>query len=138
MQKSPNQLWTLRDCRAIIRPGRDKYSPRKRPEGRRDRWHMSKDVYSIQELRHIISPIAAKHNVTKVFLFGSYARGTATKDSDIDLLVEFTTPAVSLFKIIDLRDSLEDALDKKIDVIHGPLPPDAMIEIDRSVDLYGS
>ena len=34
-------------------------------------------VYTIKELVSVISPIAEKHNVSRVYLFGSYARGEA-------------------------------------------------------------
>ena len=47
----------------------------------------SKKVYSIEEIINICTPIFEKYNVDKVYIFGSYARGEATKDSDIDLLI---------------------------------------------------
>jgi predicted nucleotidyltransferase len=45
-------------------------------------------IYSINELREIVAPVAAKYKVSFVYLFGSYARGTATNDSDIDMLID--------------------------------------------------
>ena len=39
---------------------------------------MQTQVYSIDEIREIVAPIAKQHGVDKVFLFGSYARGDAT------------------------------------------------------------
>ena len=36
-------------------------------------------VYSLEQLKSIIVPIAQKHGIPAVFLFGSYARGTATQ-----------------------------------------------------------
>ena len=47
---------------------------------------MQKQVYSIDEIRKIVTPIAKQHGVDKVFLFGSYARGDATPASDVDLV----------------------------------------------------
>ena len=44
--------------------------------------------YTIEELRRIIAPIAKKYGVSRIFLFGSTARGTDGPDSDIDLRVE--------------------------------------------------
>ena len=49
---------------------------------------------SIDEIRRIMTPIAEKHKIPAVYLFGSYARGTATADSDIDLLVGTTDTAL--------------------------------------------
>ena len=48
---------------------------------------MQTQVYSIDEIRKIVAPIANQHGVDKVFLFGSYARGDATPASDVDLCV---------------------------------------------------
>ena len=77
---------------------------------------MSDHVYSIDEIRDIITPIAKLHGVDKVFLFGSYARGEATASSDVDLCVD--APALrGLFALGGLYADLEDALSKRIDVV---------------------
>lgn len=77
---------------------------------------MSDHVYSIDEIRDIIAPIAKLHCVDKVFLFGSYARGDATASSDVDLCVD--APALrGLFALGGLYADLEDALSKRIDVV---------------------
>lgn len=44
--------------------------------------------YSIDELKTIITPIAKQHGVKSVSIFGSYSRGTASADSDVDLKIE--------------------------------------------------
>jgi len=49
---------------------------------------MSDVVYSIEEIRRIVTPIAVKYDVDRVFLFGSYARGEANGDSDIDFVID--------------------------------------------------
>ena len=43
-------------------------------------------VYTVEQIRSIASPIAQAYGVKSLSLFGSYARGEATDDSDIDLL----------------------------------------------------
>lgn len=48
---------------------------------------MDNDILAIDEIRTAIAPLAQKYSVAKIWLFGSYARGDATADSDIDLLV---------------------------------------------------
>lgn len=40
---------------------------------------MREQIYSVGDLRAIIAPIAARHGVERIYLFGSYARGEATK-----------------------------------------------------------
>lgn len=75
-------------------------------------------VYTIDELKRIITPITEKYQISAVYLFGSYARGTATADSDIDLLVDTTGTALkSLLALGALYNDLERALEKQIDLI---------------------
>ena len=45
-------------------------------------------IYTIEEIREKIIPIAKKYGVKKISLFGSYARGEATKNSDLDFFYE--------------------------------------------------
>ena len=45
-------------------------------------------VYSIEQIQKLITPIAKKYGLKSVFLFGSYARGTATENSDVDLIID--------------------------------------------------
>lgn len=75
-------------------------------------------MYTIDEIRQRIQPIAEKYQLPAVYLFGSYARGTAREDSDIDLLVDTTgTKLLGLFALGALYCDLEEALGKSIDLI---------------------
>ena len=74
--------------------------------------------------------------LTKVSYFGSYAEGRATKDSDLDLLVEFDTADVSLLTIIGLKHEIEDMLGIPVDVIHAPIPKGALLTIEKEVVVY--
>ena len=57
-------------------------------------------VYHVDEIRQIVAPIANKYHLKAVYLFGSYARGTATESSDIDLLIDTSgTELKSLFAL---------------------------------------
>jgi predicted nucleotidyltransferase len=78
---------------------------------------------------------AKEFSITKLSYFGSYAEGKATEDSDLDVLVEFTQPAVSILTIIGLKHFLEDELKKQVDVIHAPIPKGAVITIGKTVDV---
>lgn len=42
-------------------------------------------IYSIEEIGKIIKPILLNHEITEIFLFGSYARAEATASSDVDI-----------------------------------------------------
>ena len=70
-------------------------------------------VYSIDELRTIISDIAKQYGVKKVALFGSYAIGKQTYDSDIDLLID-KGEIRGLFMFNSFINSLQDKLAKML------------------------
>jgi len=75
-------------------------------------------IYSIYEIQQRIAPVAKQYGVKAVFLFGSYARGEAREDSDIDLLVDTSgTNLRSLLSLGALYCDLEAALQKPIDLI---------------------
>lgn len=75
-------------------------------------------IYTISEIKTIIAPIARKYQIPAIYLFGSYARGTATETSDIDLLVDTTgTSLTSLLPLGALYCELEEAFQKPIDLI---------------------
>ncbi len=63
-----------------------------------------------------LSRICDENNIDYLALFGSYARGEAKKDSDIDLLVRFKTP-IGYFKLVQVQDTLKDFLGKEVDLV---------------------
>ena len=91
-----------------------------------------------EEIKKTVAEIAPKYNLKKVTLFGSRANGTATDSSDVDLLVEFETRAVSLFTLAGLMNDLEDIFGVGVDVIHGPKKDSWMIEIDKEIEIYAA
>ena len=72
--------------------------------------------YSIDELRQIIAPIAKAHGVESVSLFGSYSRGIAVTDSDVDLKIE-KGQLRTLFQLSGFRLAVEDALKLSVDLV---------------------
>lgn len=75
-------------------------------------------IYTVEQIRMRIEPVAKRYAVQAVYLFGSYARGEAREDSDIDLLVDTSgTELRSLFSLGALYCDLEEALGKQIDLI---------------------
>ena len=75
-------------------------------------------VYTIDEISAIIEPIAVKFNLQAVYLFGSYASGTANDDSDIDLLIDTTGSGLnSLMSLGLLYEELSERFKKKIDLM---------------------
>ncbi|MCH9029713.1 MAG: nucleotidyltransferase domain-containing protein [Bacteroidetes bacterium] len=59
--------------------------------------------------------LSTEFGVEKIGLFGSAAKGTATKESDVDILIKFYKPIG--FKFVRLVEYLEELLGKKVDVI---------------------
>ena len=57
-----------------------------------------------------------EHGVKSLSVFGSMARGDATPESDIDILVEFERP-VGLFELIRLKLHLEELTGKRVDLV---------------------
>lgn len=95
-------------------------------------------VLDLQKIKAGVSMAAMEYPIAKAELFGSYADGREQADSDVDLLVEFTKPRVSLLTLNALKFRLEELLGTDVDLIHGPLPEGSMIEIDRRIPLYGA
>jgi hypothetical protein len=56
-----------------------------------------------------------KYAVRRIGLFGSYAKGRQTDESDIDLLVEFAQPTYDNF--VGLSRELERLFDTKVDIL---------------------
>lgn len=77
---------------------------------------MTERIYTVDEIRDIVVPIAKRHRVTKMYLFGSYARGEADGTSDIDLRIDAEN-LTNLFVLGSLYDELENALKKSLDLI---------------------
>ena len=75
-------------------------------------------VYTLDEIRRRVQPVAEKYHLKAVYVFGSYARGDASEDSDVDLLVDLAGAELSgFFAIGGLYNDLEAALQKEIDLI---------------------
>ena len=55
--------------------------------------------------------------ITKAWLFGSYARGEASEESDVDILVIFKEKAKIGMKFIEILNSLERILGRNVDLV---------------------
>lgn len=74
------------------------------------------EIYTIEDIKNISTPIFKNHKVNKVILFGSYSEGKATAESDIDLVVETSEDVVG-FEFFNIVADIEDAFNKEIDFI---------------------
>ena len=57
-----------------------------------------------------------KHGIKDVYLFGSYARGEANRNSDVDIYCD-SGDLKTLYDEVDFIEELEKSLGKKVDVV---------------------
>lgn len=72
-------------------------------------------IYTIEEITERVRPVAEKYGLRSVYLFGSYARGDATEESDVDLLVD--EGELTGFRFFGMYDDLCTSLDKEVDMV---------------------
>jgi predicted nucleotidyltransferase len=83
---------------------------------------MTNRVYTIEEIAALVAPIAKEYGVGRLMLFGSYARGDATPESDIDLRIADRGSLRGLFRLSGFQLELTEKLNKNVDV----LPTDSL------------
>jgi predicted nucleotidyltransferase len=69
----------------------------------------------LQYLRDNKERFAEKYGVTKLGLFGSFARDEATEESDVDVCVVVTDPTYD--KIFDLWEEIVEKTDRSVDIV---------------------
>ena len=77
---------------------------------------MDDKVYSIEEIKAIAEPIARRYNIGALYLFGSYARGEANAQSDLDFRVDRGN-LTDMLELGGLYSDLEEGFQKKLDVL---------------------
>lgn len=82
-------------------------------------------VLTIKQIKDIVRPILAKHNIKEAYLFGSYSRGEANRNSDVDIYCE-EGDVTTLWKLSAFYDELRNALGKEVDIV----------TIDSEIDHY--
>ena len=99
-------------------------------------------VYTLDEIREIAVPIAKRHQLRQLSLFGSYARGEATAQSDLDFRAD-VPDGFGMFQMSALQDDLENAFHKQIDVVTPVMLDDSLSTdlarnmLEDEVILYG-
>ena len=75
-------------------------------------------IYTLDQLREIITPIAEKYDIPAVYIFGSYARGEATEESDVDLLIDRKGSKIrGMFDMGGLYNDLNEELRKELSLV---------------------
>lgn len=91
---------------------------------------MDNKVFTVQDIASLVKPIAEQYGVKAIYLFGSYARGEADENSDIDFLV-FGGENFKLTMIFALAEELREVLKKDVDVFE-------INEINKDSDFYNA
>ncbi len=91
---------------------------------------MNNIVFTLENIITMVKPLAEKYQVQQIYLFGSYARGEANINSDLDFLV-YGGENFKLTKIFALAEELREVLNKKVDVFE-------IHEINTDSDFYNT
>ena len=71
---------------------------------------------TMQAIKRKILPILKRQGVLRAAVFGSFARGEETKNSDIDFLMEIAKNK-TFFDLVGLKIEMEDKLGRKVDIV---------------------
>lgn len=93
-------------------------------------------LLNIHDIQETVSSLGSQYGAERIYLFGSYARGDADENSDIDLRIDRGT--IRGWALGGLLEDLEASLNKKVDLLTtGSLCPDFLAAIrNEEVLLY--
>lgn len=74
-------------------------------------------ILTTEHIKQVISGFFEKKPVKKVWLFGSYARGDADENSDVDVLVDIDYMPGIASDYFTWHEELAIKLDKKVDIV---------------------
>jgi len=74
-------------------------------------------LYTIEEIQNKLYPIFEKEGVIKATLFGSYAKGDATEESDIDIAT-LVDDEMSILNFCNIADKVINELGKNVDFLY--------------------
>ena len=72
-------------------------------------------MLTVQKIRGAVIPLAEQYGLERVFLFGSYARGDATEQSDVDLRID--RGAMRGIEFGGLYEDMREALNNDVDIL---------------------
>jgi len=70
----------------------------------------------VETLRRHKQNLKNKYKISDIMIFGSYAEGTQTTKSDIDIIVDFEEPP-TFSQFLDIEQELEKLLEVKVDLL---------------------
>ena len=91
-------------------------------------------TYSVEEIKNRLYSIFEEKGVKKAILFGSYAKGEATEESDIDIAA-FVDNEMSILNFCDIADKVINELGKNVDFIYAAdIIPRSKIDLQLKKD----
>lgn len=82
----------------------------------------------IDEIKVLVSSLVKKYNAEYAILFGSYARGEATRESDIDIIIVGGTN-FSALDVLAFGEELRELTNKKVDAFE-------LREVEQNTEFY--
>lgn len=99
---------------------------------------MSDTIYTIPAIKSLLQPVFDGYKIKKAVLFGSYAKGAAAKNSDVDILVDSGLKGLAFFGLLE---DVVNALDKNVDLLDtSQIVPDSLVDkeiAEHGVLIYG-
>ena len=71
-------------------------------------------VLSLSKIKELLLPVLMRNNIHYCYLFGSYARGEARENSDVDLLIDTDITGLNFFALVE---EIRNTLHKRIDLL---------------------
>lgn len=75
---------------------------------------MTKAIYSVADIKQKLIPVFTKYKIKKAILFGSYAKGSAKQNSDIDIVVDSNLRGLAFYGLLE---DVVDAVGKSVDLL---------------------
>lgn len=96
---------------------------------------MSNAIYTPEQIQVLLHPVFLQYQVKKAILFGSYAKGTAESQSDIDILVDSGLKGLAFFGLLE---DVVTSLQKEVDLLDtSQIIPNSEINTIPWKQLYG-
>lgn len=89
---------------------------------------MNRKIYTIEEIKSLVKPLAEKYKTKEIYLFGSYARGEADEESDLDFLV-YCDERFQLTVVFELGEEMREVFKKDVDAFE-------IHEVNTDSDFY--
>lgn len=89
---------------------------------------MTDKIYSVEDLKQMLYPVFASAPIYQAILFGSYAKGNATENSDVDIVIDSQGQLINI-NFYGVLEDITETLDKPIDLFETS-------EVEKNTTIY--